>query len=97
MYPSFLFIRHAQSAFNKMKLKYPKDSRSSNWKEYHAEKFAEKYMDAELTIEGENSVKELKKLIIFKEIDIVIVSPLKRALQTCQILFGDQDHIRVFV
>ena len=54
-------------------------------------------MDAELTIEGENSVKELKKLIIFKEIDIVVVSPLKRALQTCQILFGDQDHIRVFV
>lgn len=31
------------------------------------------------------------------DIDVVVVSPLRRSLQTCDIIFGDQKHIKFYV
>lgn len=52
----------------------------------------EKHTDSKLTKKGENEAKELGKIWKKKNtVDLVIVSPLTRAITTCLHIFGDCD------
>lgn len=48
-------------------------------------------MDSALTQEGIKQAQALKKQAQDSKIEVVFVSPLERALQTAQIIFGEQQ------
>ena len=80
------YIRHGQSSFNLV---------SQSW---HAAgdppedagfQYCNDYIDAPLTEEGIRQILSNKASILELPIDIVYVSPMLRALETCWILFGE--------
>lgn len=76
MKKTLYFIRHAEAKHNPDVDKYGKDI-LTDWK----------YFDAKLTIKGKEQRKELlKKKELFKNIDVIFVSPLHRTLETAEIL-----------
>lgn len=54
-------------------------------------------MDAGLTEKGKSEARQAKKIIQMSDVDLVIVSPLRRALQTCDIIFGGEKNIKIVV
>lgn len=91
MYPSFVFIRHGESLHNeRTKRAVSKYSSLSNMNgskinfketaDYRDIKFDPYLIDEGITKQGEAESQQIKKLINFDHIDIVVVSPLRRAL-----------------
>lgn len=82
-------IRHAESKFNvvakNMEEKYGAGYLDAE--EYTAEKFDRKYLDVEITEEGEGQCLLAREKMREIEVDIVLVSPMRRALHTCAIVF----------
>ena len=80
----FYFIRHAQSQFNydaDIELRNamgPNFSKKS--KEYLELKFHPKYIDSGLTPEGKNQCLNARKEMSEIEVDLVLVSPMRRAM-----------------
>lgn len=84
------FIRHAESEFNAvadlMEKKYGEDD-FYDAEEYIQEKFDRKYLDVEITQEGRQHALEAREKMKDVEVDLIIVSPMRRALSTCSIIF----------
>lgn len=55
--------------------------------EYHTAKFSKEYLDVDITEKGIQQCIECKEKIKNIPVDLVIVSPLRRALKTCDIIF----------
>lgn len=75
------FIRHAQSAFNfdaTINLSLPGFSKKSS--QYLSFKFDPKYCDCGLTSAGRLQSTKAKKYMESINVDLVIVSPLRRAI-----------------
>ena len=53
--------------------------------------FSPQHIDAKLAEEGVQQCKRLKNDELLKSVDLVLVSPLTRALQSAQIIFGDSQ------
>jgi broad specificity phosphatase PhoE len=64
--------------------------------EYKEMKFSEELLDASITKEGEIECEKLKEALAGEEFDIVVVSPLRRALETCMLSIGEKNA-KVFV
>lgn len=85
------FIRHAESNFNRVaeQLEHKfgeKDCPDSQ--EYTQEKFSHHYLDVEITDpQGINQAKSAQQAMRDIEVDVVLVSPMRRALRTCAIIF----------
>jgi bisphosphoglycerate-dependent phosphoglycerate mutase len=83
-------IRHAQSRFNKvadaLEEKYGSETFGDE-EEYLKEKFSHEYLDVEITEEGIEQAKVARDKMAGEDVDVVIVSPMRRALRTCQIIF----------
>lgn len=101
MYPSFVFIRHGESVHNSRAELVQKNNKSNpDWKstpEYRALKFDPALVDASLTHEGERQAESAIKSFDLSQVDVVVVSPLRRALETCDIIFGDRKDMKVYV
>lgn len=82
-------IRHAESEFNavadKLEHKYGPDFLDEE--EYIKEKFDEKFLDVDITEEGRKHTLEAREKMKGIEVDLIIVSPMRRALHTCSIIF----------
>jgi broad specificity phosphatase PhoE len=97
-------IRHAQSNFNKGFLSF-KEVLNPNmrWKDciqlpdFNREvSYAKQYIDCSITEQGKAQCTRAREELKTEEIDIVLVSPHRRALETCQEIFGGRN-IRVEV
>jgi broad specificity phosphatase PhoE len=73
---SIILIRHGQSTFNA---------------HYEATGEDPGHIDARLTERGERQAEEARTLLASEPIDLVITSPLTRAIQTGQSIFGHRD------
>ena len=73
--PSVLLIRHGQSTFNEA---------------YEATGLDPGHFDARLTALGERQAAEVRARLADEPVDLVIASPLTRALQTAHIIFGER-------
>ena len=87
----FYFIRHAETEFNvvraNMKIKYPIDYHIEP--EWLVERFNLEHIDSELTEKGRKQAEECREKTAGEEVDLVLVSPLRRTMQTCDIIFRD--------
>ena len=87
------FIRHAQSQYNLVEAQLAErlgpDYKQTQ--EYLTEKFSDKYLDVRITQLGVeqcfNAREEMKGI----KLDLVLVSPMRRALQTCHIIFEELE------
>lgn len=81
------FIRHAASLYNVA---------NAEWSETHTAtelkviKWQERFVDSMLAPVGVEQARKAREAAGRLEVDLVVVSPLRRALATCQILFGDR-------
>ena len=80
----FLIIRHAQSEFN-LALEDPSVYYDKN------------FIDCKITKNGESQISAKKETISDYSISLVLVSPLRRALQTAKGLFGDHPNKPYFL
>src|SRR4051794_15995119 len=70
-----LLIRHGQSTFNVV---YEETGRDPG------------HVDARLTELGQRQAEETRDMLAAEPVDLVISSPLTRAIQTAQIVFGER-------
>lgn len=81
------FIRHATSLYNVA---------NTEWNETHTAedlkviKWQERFIDSPLAPVGVEQAKRAREAVSRLEVDLVVVSPLRRALETCELLFGDR-------
>lgn len=80
----FIIIRHAESEFN------------SAWEDPSVY-YDQNLIDCKITKNGESQISAKKKAISSYPISLVLVSPLRRALQTAKGLFGDHVNKPCFV
>jgi broad specificity phosphatase PhoE len=67
-------------------------------KPYHSRIQTDKrYIDSPLTAKSRSGNAELKTKVKVYEPQIVLVSPQKKALQTCLDIFGDSDNVLIYV
>lgn len=77
------FVRHATSLYNIANSEWnPAEPKTIMWEE--------RYIDTLLAPVGVEQATLAKERVAALEVDLVVVSPLRRALETCQILFGDR-------
>ena len=84
------FIRHAESKFNKVAEELEKkygEKECSDAEEYTQEKFSHTYLDVEITEHGILQCQEARKKMEDIDVDVILVSPMRRALRTCSIIF----------
>lgn len=74
--PSVILIRHGQSTFNE---------------HYEATGQDPGHVDALLTALGQAQAAKARETLAQEPVDVVIASPLTRALQTAHIIFGERD------
>ena len=85
------FIRHAESRYNRAeeKIKEELGEDYQQTEQYLSAKFDPKYYDVEITEEGEVQAEKAREEMKNVEVDVVLVSPMRRALHTCDIIFKD--------
>lgn len=84
-------IRHAQSLYNVGEAAV-EELHGPNYKQtedYIALKYDESLCDCSITEHGVQHSLEAKKQLEAVPVDVVIVSPLRRALETCHHMFKD--------
>jgi broad specificity phosphatase PhoE len=83
------FIRHAESKYNAaesaIKEKHGEGYMKSE--EYQNAKFDRSFLDVELTEKGEQQCLESRAVMKDIDVDLIIVSPMRRALKTCALTF----------
>ena len=66
--------------------------------EFTKEKFSHEYLDVDLTEEGVEQCKGAREKMAEVDVDVVLVSPMRRALRTCSIIFeGHKSKANVIV
>lgn len=83
------FIRHATSTYNVASREHVSQYGT---RKHMPLKWDSRYVDCELSPEGVRETQEAKANIQGLSIDKILVSPFKRALQTCELLFGDMPN-----
>ena len=83
------FIRHAESKYNTVDsdLKTKFGTNYAKEIEYITHKFSKDYLDVEITEKGIQQALEAREKMKDIDIDLIIVSPLRRALMTCELIF----------
>ena len=77
------FVRHASSLYNIASAEWnPAEPKTIMWEE--------RFIDTLLAPVGVEQATLAKERVAALAVDLVVVSPLRRALETCQILFGDR-------
>jgi broad specificity phosphatase PhoE len=94
------FVRHAESRYNSAEKVIEKEvgEHYLETEVYLSAKFDRKYLDVEITEEGCAQAEEAKEKLKDQEFDVILVSPLRRALHTCSIIFeGHQSKAPVII
>ena len=66
--------------------------------EYTKEKFSYEYLDVEITEEGVEQCRGAREKMAEVDVDVVLVSPMRRALRTSSIIFeGHKSKAAVIV
>lgn len=84
----FLLVRHAQSEFNLERILA---------EDRNAPIYNINLIDCRITKKGESQIEAAKKKSDAYPVSLVLVSPLRRALQTAQLLFEDHPNKPTFV
>ena len=84
-------IRHAESLYNVGEADLEKELGEvyKASERYITHKYSPEMMDVSITENGVGQCEEARKIMEGKHVDIVIVSPLRRALETCWHIFKD--------
>lgn len=82
---SVYLIRHAESHYNVGEAEIAKElgDKYLETEKYATFKFTPELMDSSITQNGVDQCVEAKNIMADKKVDIVFVSPLRRALETC--------------
>ena len=87
-------IRHAQSKFNK---EVEIAQKTLDFERIEKAHWSPNFIDSELSDQGCDQANQARSQIKFLNINLVIVSPYKRALQTAKILFSDIPNQKFLV
>ena len=103
MHKKIYMIRHAESADNAaqtaLKAKYSKTEQNYlKTEEYLEMKFDPKYEDCDITPAGFKQCEGCRQKMKDIDVDLVIVSPLRRSITTCfQVFKGHKSNAPVIV
>lgn len=91
-----LCFRHARSEFNEGEESFYRQEPNKSYKEFEGQTdfssvvlYNPKYIDARLSKVGIQQCEKAKFNAELKRVKVVLVSPLMRALQTANLVFGD--------
>lgn len=82
-------VRHAQSEYNTAQMTAKKSEVEVKTNEDVVVKFSRSLIDCGISKEGEQQCASAREFFLTRKIDVVFVSPLRRALQTAKLIFGD--------
>ena len=84
-----IYIRHGESIRNHERTQAMSLNNTDDINHYKLGKTNPKYFDCPLSQKGVEECQESSKVVSKHQIHVVLVSPLRRALQTCDIIFKD--------
>ncbi|KRX07723.1 hypothetical protein PPERSA_05786 [Pseudocohnilembus persalinus] len=91
-------IRHAESEYNKAQFEFGGYQAATQFKYEHiGHKYDPNLMDPAITEKGIEQCKLAREKIKELNVKLVIVSPLKRTLQTCHEIFKNSHHKPIFI